>query len=242
MPVEAARRSPPPAAAAVRPPRARRRPRARALHRPVRRRARPEHERDLALRRLGEPLRELRRRPARDLLEPLRQLAADGHLPLRVGGRERAQRRGQPLRRLERDRRPRPAAQLLPQRRQPLLAAREKAEEAVLLRDEPRGDERRLDRRRPRQHRHVDAASSAARTSRAPGSDTPGRPASETSATRSPASSRGRSWAVRCASLCSWYERSLRLDPVPLEQEARVSRVLAEHDVGGARARPAREG
>ena len=120
-------------------------------------RPRPSDERDLALRRRVEPLRELARRAAHDLLEPLRQLAADGDLPLRIRRRERAQRRRQPLRRLERDGRPRPAAQLVPQRREPLLAARQEAEEAVLLGDEPRGDERRLDRRRPGQHRHVDA-------------------------------------------------------------------------------------
>ena len=47
-------------------------------------------------------------------------------------------------------------------------------------------------------------AASAARTIRAPGSDTPGMPASETSAMRSPASSRGSNSDVRDASLCSW--------------------------------------
>src|ERR1700751_1959758 len=40
----------------------------------------PEDERDLALRGLTEPLRELDGRPAHHLLEPLRELAADGDL------------------------------------------------------------------------------------------------------------------------------------------------------------------
>src|SRR5579871_1382989 len=115
---------------------------------------RAEDERDLALRRLGEALGDLRGRPADDLLEALRQLAADGDRALRRGGRQRPQRPRQALRRLERDRRPRPGRELVPQGRERLLAAREEAEEAVLLGREARRDERRLDRRRPGEHRH----------------------------------------------------------------------------------------
>ena len=51
--------------------------------RPCGRGSRADDERDLALRRLGEPRRDLGRRAAHDLLEALRQLAADGD-PARI--------------------------------------------------------------------------------------------------------------------------------------------------------------
>ena len=166
---------------------------------------RSEHEHDLALRRLGEPRRELRGRAARDLLERLRQLAADGRAALRQRSRERAQRPRQPLRRLERHDRPRPARELVPQRRERLLSARQVADELVPL--ARRGRSRRAPSRPPT----APAAPSPPRPPRAPrrsgarpDREMPGIPASLTSAIRSPATSRGRSSAVRLASLCSW--------------------------------------
>src|SRR5262245_2737599 len=77
---------------------------------------RPENERDLAARRLGEPFRELRDRPVLDLLEALRQLAADGRRSVRHHARKHRERRGEPPRRLERDDRPGVARELLGQR------------------------------------------------------------------------------------------------------------------------------
>jgi hypothetical protein len=51
-------------------------------------------------------------------------------------------------------------------------------------------------------------AAIAARTTRSPGSDTPGLPASTTSAPVSPASSRPAISAARAPSLCAWAENS----------------------------------
>ena len=193
---------------------------------------RPEHERDLALRRLGEPLRELGRCASRDLLEPLRQLAAHGRLALGRHRGKRTQRRGQPLRRLERHRRPRPRRQLAPQLPQPLLAARQEPEEAVLLGDEPRRHQRRLDRRRPRQHRHLDACLERrpheARARIGDARHPRIRHESHALAAGEPRQDLGR--ALRLVVLVIGDEP--RLDPVTLEQAARVPRVLAEDDIG----------
>src|SRR5436305_5875338 len=70
-------------------------------------------------------------------------------------------------------------------------------------------------------------ASSAAATSRAPGSEIAGRPESLTSAIRSPACSRGKSWPVRSASLCRWYESSRALMPCR-SRSLRVCRVSSQ--------------
>jgi propionate CoA-transferase len=64
----------------------------------ITRRRRSDDERDLALRRLHEPLRQLGSGPARDLLEALRQLAAHRNRPRRIRSRERTQRRLEPVR------------------------------------------------------------------------------------------------------------------------------------------------
>src|SRR5207247_5079878 len=63
--------------------------------------ARPEDERDLALRRFREARHHLGGRPAHDFLELLRQLPADRDLTRGELFGERPERRGQPLRRLE---------------------------------------------------------------------------------------------------------------------------------------------
>src|SRR5205814_9585138 len=77
---------------------------------------RAEHQHDLALRRLGEPFRDLCRRAADDLLEPLRELATDRDWAGRRSRRERTQRLRQSLWRLERDDGPSPPCKLLPER------------------------------------------------------------------------------------------------------------------------------
>ena len=204
-----ARRPPRRRAAAFRPRPARPRPPAQPASRPApprsRRRDRPDHDRDLALRRLREPLGELGRRPAHDLLEPLRQLTADGDLPLRR-------------------RRPRASAAKPPAaaatRTPPRATSTTRAPPTAPRAPPPAAAGSRGTRTAPPRARSATSAvstadgpgstvtgtpaSTAARTSRAPGSDTPGRPASETSAIRSPPASRGTSSATRAASLCSW--------------------------------------
>ena len=146
------------------------------------------HERDLALRRSAKRSASSLARPAHDLLEALRQLAADRDLPRpgstaasersvagsRCGDSNATAGHGQ-------------RAELAPQRVELRRRARQEADELVALADEPARDERGLDRGGARAAPSPRTpASSAARTSRAPGSEIPGRPASETSAIRSP--------------------------------------------------------
>ena len=147
-----------------RPPRRARRPprahptRLRAPPRPA-----PMTTRDLAARRLGEAPGELVGAPANDLLEALRQLAADCDRTLRQRLGERAEARGQPARRLEGDQ-PRRAIR---------TSSAQSAARALSVRgryptnwyrspDEPARDERRLHRGRAR------AAPSPAHPSPAP--------------------------------------------------------------------------
>src|SRR5262249_38122515 len=102
-------------------------------------------ERDLSARRRDKARSNLRGRPAHDLFEPLGQLTTDGHLTLGPGFCETRHRAGQPLRRLERNGRPGPTAELLPQGGRLGPATRQVAEKRVTLRDETAGDEGRLD-------------------------------------------------------------------------------------------------
>ena len=90
--------------------------------------------------------------PQHDLLEHLRQLAADGDEPRRLGGGEARERRRQALRRLERDGRMRPAGELLPERRPLPLAPAGRSRRTGTVPGEAAGDERRLDGRRPGEH------------------------------------------------------------------------------------------
>src|SRR5262245_24231096 len=60
-----------------------------------------DDERDLALRRLGEPRRDLRRRPTNDILEALRQFTADGDGPIGPATGQRGEARRQAPGRLE---------------------------------------------------------------------------------------------------------------------------------------------
>ena len=121
-------------------------------------RPRPDHERDLALRRLREPLSQLGGRAPHDLLEPLRQLAADDDVALGIGDRRAsAARRGNRCADSNATTGQAPSRQLRPERGPLACPPRQEADEAVPLRDEPADDERRLDRRRARQHRDDDA-------------------------------------------------------------------------------------
>ena len=128
-------------------------------------------------------------------------------------------------------------AQLLPQLGERLLAAREEAEELVLLADEPRRDERRLDRRRPRQHRHGHAR--VERRAHDPRARVGDARQPRVGDERDPLPRlEPRQQLGRPRRLVVLVVREQpRLDAVPLEQAARVPRVLAEHDVGGAQLR-----
>ena len=151
-----------------------------------------------------EALRELRGRAAHDLLEALRQLAAHGDRPLGIAAASDAQRRRQPLRRLERDRgygQPRSSPQTpasSPAR------ARQETEELVPPADEPARDERRLDRRRPGQHghRHPGVERRARRSAR-PDRRSPAGPRRGRARPAPPPRAAAASSAVRAASLCS---------------------------------------
>ena len=156
---------------------------------------RAEHQRDLPLRRLREPRRDLLRGPAYDFLVAFRQLTAEGDGALGLCRRQRAKRRRQALRRLERDHGERPRAELVPQCPQRLSAARQEAEELVSLRAEAARNERRLRSRRAREHRDRHA-----RVERR--GDEPGAGIADS---RQPGIADERE---PLASLCSWYESS----------------------------------
>src|ERR671922_138584 len=116
-----------------------------------------EDEGDLALGSLAHPGGDLRGGPPHDLLEALRELSADGDRAVRLSGRERAERHGKALRRLEGDDGIRTLRKLLPERFEGAAATREVADELVALADEAARDERRLHRGRARQNRDLDA-------------------------------------------------------------------------------------
>ena len=200
--------------------------------------ARPEHERDLALRRLGKPRRDLARRPPNDLLEALRQLAADRNRPLGLGRGEAAQRRRQALRRLERD------GRVLPRRRAPPTAPRAPSGRAAGSRGTGTARRRGRSRRAPSRPPKARAARSRRPrrrappgSRRAPGSFTPGSPASLTSAIRSPASSRGSELRHARGLVVLVVAEQPRLDAVALEQD-RASGACPRRARG--RPRPAR--
>ena len=168
-------------------------------------RSRAEHQRDLALRRLGEALCELR---ARCRARPPRSASsAHGRRRPRAPGSNAASERSDAGRRWGDSKAT--TGQL--QRAVSRQSASSSPPSAAGTRRTRSGHRRARSRRarsRPRTGPGSTVtstpASSAARTSRAPGSETRGMPASVTSAIRSPASSRGRSSATRAASLCSW--------------------------------------
>ena len=147
---------------------------------------------------------------------------------LRHRGRKRAQRPRQPLRRLERDDGPRPARELLPERRERLLSARQVADELVPLPEEAARDERRLDGRRAGQHRHRHARLERRADQTRPGIRDAGHPRIRDErhalAGDEPRQKLGR--PLRLVVLVIADERAA--DAVPLEQHARAARVLAE--------------
>src|SRR5438552_4590782 len=105
----------------------------------------PEHERDLTLRRLGKFLRELAGAATHDLLVPFCQLAADGQPTVRIHRGERAQRRRQPARGLEGDRRPGPPTEVRPRPPEGLFAPWQEADELVALGCKTARDQRGVD-------------------------------------------------------------------------------------------------
>ena len=201
---------------------------------------RPDHERHLALRRYVEPLGEGGCGLTDDLLVELRQLAADRDAPVRIGRREARQSRRQALRRFERDRRMRPRRQLLPQRRPLLLAPREVAHEPVLLACEAARDERGLDGRRPRQDRDGDPRGDRGGDEPRPRVVDAGK--AGVGDERDPlAGLEPRDEIDEAGRLVVLVIREEpRLDPVALEEDPRVTRVLAQDRVRGAPAPRAR--
>ena len=198
---------------------------------PALRLGRADDDRDLAARRLGEAPGELVGAPANDLLEALGQLAADCDRTPRQSLGERAETRGQPARGLEGDQRVGPSGELGPESSPRAFGAREVPDELVPLPDEPARDERRLHGGRAGQHRH--------RHTLLP------RGIDQTDARivhpRQACVARQRdpltglepgqylSGPLRLVVLVVAEE--LRLDPVPLEQDLRPPRVLAEDEV-----------
>src|SRR2546423_531984 len=83
-------------------------------------------------------------RPPPPLPDPLRRLATARRRAIGAHARERRRRGRQSRRRLERDYRPLPRLQLVPQRGQRRLPPREVADELVALRLEAGGDQRGL--------------------------------------------------------------------------------------------------
>src|SRR5581483_935 len=191
-----------------------------------------DDDRDLALRRIGETARHLECRPSHHLLELLRHLAADGDGAVRQSGRQRPERRRQAPRRLERDDRPRPARELLPERVESRPATGQVPEELVPLGGKPARDERGLDRGRARQHRH-----------RHPGCEGRCHEARAGVADRRQAGVRDERHSRPGLQPGQHLRRALRLvvlviarqrrrNPVPLQEDARPPRVLAEDEVG----------
>ena len=175
------------------------------------------------------------------LLESLRQLTAHRQLALRIGRRERAKRLREPLRRLEGDRGPPPVLELAPERvelagvagagsrgRGSGRSARPLVTSAVSTAEGPGS----TDTSTP--------AARAARTRRAPGSEIAGRPASETRAIRSPLCEAGQELGDTRRLVVLVVGEESSLDPVALEQAARMPRVLGEDEVGRRGARRAR--
>src|SRR5262249_13534134 len=94
---------------------------------------RGENECDLALGGALESLGNASRRVPDDLLECLSELATHRDTPLRERGRQGHERRGQPLRRFERNGGVRPGLELFPERRKRTASPRQVAEELVAL-------------------------------------------------------------------------------------------------------------
>ena len=138
---------------------------------------------------------------------------------------------GKPPGRLESHHRMRPRAELLPQGAQRALAARQVADELVPLADEPARHERRLDRRRPRQHGHRDAGldrgGDQPRTRVADGRKARVARQGDALAGLQPREHLG---GPRRLVVLVVAEQP-RTDSMPLQELPRVPRVLAEHEL-----------
>ena len=206
---------------------------ARAEPRPAPRRrprARPRPARALAV-----VLRELGRAAAADFLVELGQLAAHRHRALGIERGEQRERRGQAPRRLERHER---LGGVAPAGARARRACAAESRRSTSARPAARRRRARSARRSaPAAPRPRNPPPMHARTSAKPGSEISGMPASETSATVSPARIRATSSRARARSLCSCKLTSRAPDAVAIEQHARVARVLAGDHVGLAQRR-----
>ena len=191
-----------------------------------------DHDGHLALDRLAKAVCEVGSGAPDDLLEALRQLAADGDLPRRTYPRELLEGAPQPPRRFERDRGVVPRAGVVPQGAQLRLAPRQVAEEAVLRCDETACDERGLHGARAREHgdwqvggeRGYDEAASRVVHPREPrvGDEREHLAREE---------SRQQLLCPRSLVVAMEADEAASPDLVPVEQDLRAAGVLAEHGV-----------
>ena len=179
----------------------------------------------------SEALRELLERAAHDLLEALRELAADGGRPSRQLRREHAERRREPPGRLERDDGARPRAQLAGERTEVTRPPREVPDELVAISADSAHYQRGFNGRGAGKHRYLDALRRRRRDQPSAGIVDAGkaRVRNERNALPGPQALEGA--GRTCRLVVPVVARESRRDPVPLEQNARVARVLAEDEI-----------
>src|SRR5919198_841882 len=156
---------------------------------------------------------------------------ADGDRTLGLRLRERPQRRWQTVRRLEGDRRVRPPRELLPPRRQRRAATREVAQELVPIPDEAARHEGRLHRRRARKDRDLHAL--VERRAHQPRPRIADRRQPRVAQQRDAlAGAQPREHLGRpCGLVVLVVREQARPNAVTAQQDRRMARVLAEHDV-----------
>src|SRR5918999_589931 len=192
----------------------------------------PEHERDLALRRLGETRSKLLGAPDDDFFESLRQLTADGDTTVGQSAREAGQARRQTLRRLEGHCRVRPVSKLGPECAACVLGPRQETHELVPLACEAARHESGGHCRRAGKHRDADPGLEGRRDEPRAGVVDGGeagvRDEGDTCACTEPLQHLAGPPRLVVPGVADQLAGS---DAVPVEQHARVPRVLAEHDL-----------
>src|SRR5690349_2076807 len=163
---------------------------------------------------------------------PFRQLSTDGNRPVRIDLGEGEERRRQPARRLEGDRRPRPLGKLLPHALKRVLSAWQETDELVALRCESARDQRGVDRRWSGENRDGHPRLQRRRNQPGPGVGDAGQPrigdeGDPLTALKPRDHLRGSHGLVVLV-----VGAQPRPDSMPLEQAPRTTRVLAEDDVG----------